>query len=331
MIRVGVIGAGNNTRNRHIPGLQAIDGVSVEAVCNRTFESSQRVCDEFNIPRAADDPYTLLDDGQLDAIVIGTWPYKHCEYTVASLERGKHVMCEARMAMNADEAWRMLEAADQRPDLAAQIVPAPFSLHYDDIVRECVDDQLGRLISVRAKAHLGPFPDHGAEKTWRRDRALSGHNIMAIGIHYETIMRWVGPLKTVTAQAHTVVETGDVPDHVNLMGTLAKDDAAFTMSATAVASAFDTGSSVWLHGEDAAVHVDLDAGAVRLGRRGEDRMQPVDIASRGLPGWRVEEEFIDAIRGVAPIRLTDFKTGVAYMRFTDAIHESAKAGRTIEI
>jgi hypothetical protein len=33
--------------------LQAIDGVEIVVVCNRSAESSQRVADEFGIPRIA--------------------------------------------------------------------------------------------------------------------------------------------------------------------------------------------------------------------------------------------------------------------------------------
>ena len=48
-IKVGIIGAGNNTRVRHIPGLQAIDGVEIVSVCNRSRESSQRAADQFEL------------------------------------------------------------------------------------------------------------------------------------------------------------------------------------------------------------------------------------------------------------------------------------------
>ena len=41
--------------------------------------------------------------------------------TVASLEAGKHVMCEARMAMNSAEGHRMLAASRRHPRLTAQI------------------------------------------------------------------------------------------------------------------------------------------------------------------------------------------------------------------
>ena len=49
-IRVGVIGAGTNTTLMHIPGFQAIDGVEVVSVANRSRESGQRVADQFGIP-----------------------------------------------------------------------------------------------------------------------------------------------------------------------------------------------------------------------------------------------------------------------------------------
>ncbi|MYI82270.1 MAG: gfo/Idh/MocA family oxidoreductase, partial [Chloroflexi bacterium] len=80
-LRVGFIGAGANTRSRHIPGFQAIAGVELAAVCNRSRESGQRVADEFGIARVDEDPSALFDDPEIDAICIGTWPYRHREYS----------------------------------------------------------------------------------------------------------------------------------------------------------------------------------------------------------------------------------------------------------
>ena len=50
----------------------------------------------------------LLEDESLDAVCIGTWPYMHRTLTTAALAAGKHVLCEARMAMSASEAHEML-------------------------------------------------------------------------------------------------------------------------------------------------------------------------------------------------------------------------------
>jgi predicted dehydrogenase len=125
-IRIGLIGAGANTRSRHIPGFQAIEGVELVAVCNRSMESGQAVADEFGIERVTTDADDLFNDPSIDAISIGTWPYMHSDLSIRSLEAGKHVLCEARMAMNAAEARAMLTASQAHPDLVAQLVPAPF-------------------------------------------------------------------------------------------------------------------------------------------------------------------------------------------------------------
>ena len=111
-VRVGLIGAGRNTRDRHIPGFQSVPGVEIGAVANRSRASGQRVADAFNIPTVYDDWEELLDDESLDAVCIGTWPYMHRTLTLAALASGKHVLCEARMAMNAREAHEMLECTN---------------------------------------------------------------------------------------------------------------------------------------------------------------------------------------------------------------------------
>src|SRR5262245_18945102 len=49
-IRVGFVGAVNNTRVRHTPGFKAQSGVEFVAVANRSKESGERVAREFGIP-----------------------------------------------------------------------------------------------------------------------------------------------------------------------------------------------------------------------------------------------------------------------------------------
>src|SRR6266516_7661720 len=116
-IRVGFVGAGANTRLHHLPKLKAQPGVELVAVANRSKESGERVAKEFGIARVHGDWREVVQAKDIDAICIGTWPYTHCEMTVAALEAGKHVLCEARMAMNATEGRRMLEASRKHPNL----------------------------------------------------------------------------------------------------------------------------------------------------------------------------------------------------------------------
>ena len=127
VLRVGIVGAGANTISKHIPGLQAIEGVKIVSICNRSRQSSQRVADRFGIPTIYDAWWQLISASDTDAIVIGTWPYLHCQATLAALTAEKHVMVEARMAMNHDEARQMLAMSQAKPHLVTQIVPSPFS------------------------------------------------------------------------------------------------------------------------------------------------------------------------------------------------------------
>ena len=125
-IRVGIVGAGANTRAKHIPGLRAQAGVEVVCVCNRTRESGAAVARELGIPRIHESWQELVADPGVDAVVIGTWPNLHAPITLAALAAGKHVLTEARMAMNATEARAMLEASRAHPELVTQVVPSPF-------------------------------------------------------------------------------------------------------------------------------------------------------------------------------------------------------------
>src|SRR5258708_972195 len=100
-LRVGLIGAGANTRLRHIPGLRAVPGVEIVAVCNRRPASTEEVARVCAIPRTHARWEDLIADPAIDAIIIGTWPYLHCPITLAALAAGKHVLTEARMSLDA--------------------------------------------------------------------------------------------------------------------------------------------------------------------------------------------------------------------------------------
>src|SRR5437773_10225254 len=102
-LRVGLVGAGDNTRRRHIPGLRALPDVEILAVCNRRPDSTAAVAHDFSIPRTFARWEDLVADPDVDAVVIGTWPYLHCPITLAALAAGKHVLTEARMALDTGE------------------------------------------------------------------------------------------------------------------------------------------------------------------------------------------------------------------------------------
>ena len=67
------------------------------------------------------------------------------------------------------------------------------------------------------------------------------------------------------------------------------------------------------------------------GRRRNKRLRRVGIAPEKMGGWRVEEEFVNAVRGLEPVTHTDFVTAVKYMEWTDAVSLSARTGETVRL
>ena len=344
-LRIGIVGAGANTKKLHIPGLKRQPGVEVTAVANRSRASGSEVAREFDIPRVADHWLDLIEDDDIDAVCIGTWPYMHAPVTIAALERGRHVLCEARMAMNASQAHEMLEVSRDNPALVAQIVPAPHTLHLDrTIIERIASGYIGELIHVDACITLGSdFPDHDSPWHWRHSPDLSGNNIMTMGIWYEAIMRWVGPATTVTALGQCVVchrpdnhgrrVTMEIPDHLDILCRMARGGQMRCSVSTVIGH--PPLSSITLHGTEGTLEIaEKTAGGAFVlsgGRRGDDHLSRIDIAPENEGGWRVEEEFVNAVRGVEPVTHTDFATALRYMEWTDAVNLSLRSGETIHL
>lgn len=345
-IRIGIIGAGANTRSRHIPGFLALPAVQLTAICNRRPESTAAVADQFGITMRFSQWEDLVNHAEVDAVVIGTWPYLHCPIALAALAAGKHVLTEARMAMDADEARQMLAASQKQPRLVAQIVPSPFGLKGDRFVRELIAG--GYLGEFREAAIIGinnAFGGPDQPLHWRQDATLSGYNMLQVGILHETLLRWTPSPVGVMAQAHAFIpsrldpESGTVrqvgtPDSVQIIATLQGGGRA-TYQFNGV-SPVGAELAITLRGSTGLLHYDLledrlyglSLDEAKAGQRiPKELVIPEDKAG----GWRVEADFIDSIRAGRPVTHTDFATGVAYMQFTEAVAQSARDGVAVSL
>ena len=338
-IRVGLIGAGRNTRERHMPGFDKVPGLEVAAVANRSRASGRVVADQFNIPTVYDNWQELLEDESLNAVCIGTWPNMHRTLTVAALDKGKHVLCEARMATNAQEARDMLDASRNRPDQTAQIVPSPLTFKVDPLLQQMIGDgYLGELLSVEVQSCSPSFADIDGPMHWRNDRDISGFNILNMGIWYEGMIRWVGRATKVMAMAKVCVpnrrdENGalvpvNIPDQVNVLCELANGAQAHLRFSTATGLA--TGNEVWFHGTEGTIRVDNGLN-VFAGKRGDTQLAEVPNPDAMQGFWRVEEEFANAIRGTETITRTPFDVGLHYMEWTEAVTRSAQTGQAVAL
>jgi predicted dehydrogenase len=341
-IRIGIVGLGGNTRLRHVPGLRACAGVKVVGVCNRSPESSQRAADEFDIPKSYDNWEQLVDDSEIDAVMIGTWPYVHCPITLAALDAGKHVLTEARMAMNAEEARKMLAASQANPKLVTQIVPSPLGLRAGTVVKELLADGfIGDLREVVVLGTNSAAADPDTPLHWRQSSEFSGINMLALGILHEPLTRWIPDPISVLAQTQTFTrdrpdpQTGELlevgtPDSVQVLTQLL--NGARCVYHLSGAIHFGPGMQIHLYGSEGTLKYKL-APEDKLfgGHDDEEALHEISVPDEKAGYWRVEEEFVNAIRGLESVKLNDFATGVRYMEFTEAVANSAQTKRAIEL
>ena len=342
-LRIGIIGAGANTRSRHIPGLRMQNSVEIVGVANRSVASSQKAAKELDIPKAYGDWTEIIADKTIDAVCIGTWPYTHAEMTIAALDAGKHVLCEARMAMNAREAHAMLAASRRNPSQIAQIVPAPMTLPVDRTIADTIaGGAIGNVIAIDLCVSIGDYPNPDLPLHWRQSRDFSGNNIMALGIWYEQMARWVGHASSAFALGQVVVkhrrdESGarvpiTIPDHVDVTGQL-QQGGQYRLLLSSVLGHTPRKTEAWIFGDKGTLAFITPNNAepyLQLGKKG-GAMGALAIDPAKLGAWRVEEEFVNAVRGLEGVTHTDFVAAVKYMEWTDAVTLSMRERREVQL
>jgi predicted dehydrogenase len=341
-IRVGLVGAGNNTRVRHVPGFRSIPGVELVSVANRTPESSARAAREFGIPGTHARWQDLVADPKIDAVCIGTWPNLHCEVTCAALAAGKHVLCEARMARNLAEARTMLKASQAAPHLISQLVPSPFGLEYVDfIIEQIAHHYVGELREVVVIGGDDAMWDDSQLLHWRQDAEISGVNTLSLGILHETVMRWIPPIRRVYAQTATFSSPrpcptsqarvpATVPDCVYAVAE-AENNVRVLYQFSGV-QLFGPGKQIVLYGRQGTIKLVCGVtDELWCGRIGDPALHRVSLPAEKRRSWRAEADFIAAIRGGEKPRFTDFETGVRYMEFTEAVSRSGRTKQPVEL
>ena len=338
-LRLGFVGMGSICRTRHVPGFRALPGVELAVVANRSEESSRAVAEELGIPEIAQSWTDIVAREDIDAVVIGTWPYMHHPVSIAALAAGKHVFCQARMAMNYREACEMKAAADQSGKVA-MVCPVPIGLSIDaTIARFLRNGMLGALRLVRVQGLYDAFAKPEALMGWRKDHRFSGLNALTLGMYVEVIHRWFGPTVRVSASTNTFVthrmDTAArmtavrIPDQFLINSRLQSGlDVQYVLSG-AVADGRDR---IEIHGTEAGIVYDVTDDALFYLTDGRTAVPVQSLPEeRYDPNqWDVEARFVRAIRDGVAAR-PNFTDGCRYMQVVQAVYDSAEAGRTVQL
>src|SRR5712671_1107513 len=336
-LRIGIVGAGNIVRTRHLPGLKKHPDVEIVAVSNSTYESSEKFCRE-NVPGAT--PIKnwpeLVALSDIDVVWIGTPPYMHSAVTISALEAGKHVFCQARMSMDLAEAEEMLAASKRYPELVTMLCPPPYGMRADLLVKKLLaENYIGRPHHVRLQSLTSAYLDPDAPAHWRQRIEISGLNVLAIGIYVEVLQRWFGDITGVFARGkilHAIRQGYEViiPDLITVLCQFA-NGAEGVLEFSGI-DALASGDRVEVYGDSGTMTYDFGSDAINVGRVGDRALHAMEITPELEGGWHVEDDFIAAVKSKGRIKAQpDFEVGVSYMRVVQAVADSRARNEWVEI
>lgn len=115
-VRVGIVGV-NPERgwalSAHLPALRASSDFEISAVSSTRLESAREAADMFNVPKAFDNHFELVNQPDIDLVTVTVKVPHHHEIVMAALESGKHVYCEWPLGNGLREAEQMSALASK--------------------------------------------------------------------------------------------------------------------------------------------------------------------------------------------------------------------------
>lgn len=155
----------------------------------------------------------MFEKEQLDAVSVCTWNCAHAEVTIAALNAKIHVLCEKPMAMNAQEATKMQEAAEKNGKLlmigfVRRFMPSVKLL--EEYIRE---GELGDIYYITT----GCLRRAGNPLGWFADKSKSGGGpLIDLGVHIIDMSRYLmGKPKPVSVSCMTY---GGIGSRTNIKG-----------------------------------------------------------------------------------------------------------------
>lgn len=349
LIRLGFIGAGNiaNVHMEMFGKLQ--DSVELAGVTDVYLSLAEARAKQHNIAKVYATSEDLLADPAIDAVVIGVSNEWHAPIAVKALEAGKHVLLEKPMAINLAAAKTIVQAHRN----AGTVLMIPHQLRWESVamqVKEQADKgALGRIYHVKAGwLRRKGIPGWG---TWFTQMNKSGGGpLIDLGVHMLDLSLYLmGNPRPVSVFGSTYAEFGPRKKGI---GTWGKPDWNGVYDVEDFATALiklDNGASLSLDVSWAAlletdsrpyVHLlGTEGGAALRGTSGMlmseqfDREANVELsAPKDDEGSRIRmsRHFVECIRGNRQ-PITSVMTGYTNNLILDAIYESSRSGREVQL
>lgn len=178
-IRWGIISTG------HISGsfaeaLAILPDAELAAVASRKLEPAQEFAKKYNIPRAYATYQELADYPDIDVVYIGTPHTFHLENSVMCMRKGKSVLCEKALTINAEEAREMVRVArEENVFLMEAMIPRQVPL-LKKVMNWIKEGRIGEVRMVKAsRMARGEFIPEARQL----NPDLGGGSLLDVGVY----------------------------------------------------------------------------------------------------------------------------------------------------
>jgi len=183
-IGMGLVGAGF-VGPHHVDAVRRLGFVDVIAVAGSSDESGQAKARALGLPKGYGSYQALLDDPDVQVVHNATPNHLHYEVTSAALAKGKHVVSDKPLAMNAAQSKRLVNEAQR----AGVVTAVTFNYRGNPLVQQA------RLAIARGDIGVPHFV-HGhylqdwllkdTDYSWRLDPEMGGASsaLGDIGSHW---------------------------------------------------------------------------------------------------------------------------------------------------
>lgn len=192
---VGVIGAGNFSRQVLLPAIQAT-GARIQLVASAGGVTGLHAAHRFGASAATTDYRALLSAPDINAVFIATRHDSHARLVAEALEAGKHVFVEKPLAIDQAGLEMVRQAYEKRRDLQLMV---GFNRRFAPHAVQAKRLLAGRSgpIAVKIVVNAGEIPsDH-----WLRDTRIGGGRIIGEACHFIDLAMFLVGHPIVTAQA----------------------------------------------------------------------------------------------------------------------------------
>ena len=350
-IRVGIIGTGSISK-MHMGGYKALsDRVEVVAACDIDADKLAKYAERFDIPHTYTDYNEMIAKEKLDCVSVCTWNAAHKGAVIAALRGGANVLCEKPMALNAAEAEEMLATAKETGKMLQIGFVRRFGGDAETIKNLTEAGEIGDIYYAKATY----LRRNGCPGGWFGDKAFSGGGpLIDLGVHVIDLTRYLaGSPKPVSVFGVTYKNLGcNRAKGGQVAWSVSSRKGGYEYSVEDFASAmvrFDNGFTLQVEASF-NLNIKQDRGNIELfGTKGGVNIDPnvelykemanmfVNIQPVGNTSFDATNPFnaeikgfIDASEGKAPCRATG-EDGVILMKILDAVYESAKTGKSVDI